>query len=526
LFGPDGIKPKRVTSTPGGIEDFKWSRDGKMIAFTDHGPPTEAPGQMVGDDAIEVDKDPPPPRLWVLTLSNRKAVQVPSLGFAIQNFTWSPDGSEFAVIRELSPSLVIVSRSTGKVIRTLSENVGLTNVLRWSPDGSFIAFYDAVPGDFSAWWLAVIPATGGRAKPILKDHSLTILDAQWMPDSKHLIAEIVEGTQGSLVAIDIKSESIRRLAALVVSQASFSFSTNGGVTAYLNESPRSPNDVWILQSDGSTHQLTHLNTQVATWALGDVKEVRWKNTKDGLSLRGVLITPPSYRAGHAYPTIVQTHIGDCPWWPGWLANWWIWGQLLASHGYIVFLPNTRGVTGQGWQLHRTINDWGGMAFQDLMDGIDSLVAQGIANPNRLGIGGWSNGGFMTEYAITHTTRFKAAVAEAGHSDFFSLFGTSPMRTGLLVSFRDNPYVNRQPYDKSSPITHVRECKTPTLVLHGINDDGVPVGQGYEFHYALKSMGVATDMAVYPREGHSIDEPLHQLDLQNRVLAWFDRYLKK
>jgi len=167
-----------------------------------------------------------------------------------------------------------------------------------------------------------------------------------------------------------------------------------------------------------------------------------------------------------------------------------------------------------------------MAFQDLMDGIDSLVAQRIANPNRLGIGGWSNGGFMTEYAITHTTRFKAAVAEAGHSDFFSLFGTSTMRTGLLVSFRDNPYVNRQPYDKSSPITHVRDCKTPTLVLHGINDDGVPVGQGYEFHYALKSLGVATDMAVYPREGHSIDEPLHQLDLQNRVLAWFDRYLKR
>jgi len=160
-----------------------------------------------------------------------------------------------------------------------------------------------------------------------------------------------------------------------------------------------------------------------------------------------------------------------------------------------------------------------------MDGVDELVAKGIADPNRLGIGGWSNGGFMTEYAITHTTRFKAAVAEAAHSDFFSLFGTSPMRSGLLLAFGTTPYLSRQRYDESSPITNVRECKTPTLVLHGINDDGVPVSQGYEFHYALKSLGVDTDMVIYPREAHSIDEPEHEIDLQMRVVAWFDRYLK-
>src|SRR4029077_20836686 len=135
-------------------------------------------------------------------------------------------------------------------------------------------------------------------------------------------------------------------------------------------------------------------------------KVEWRNTKDGLPLYGVLITPVDFQSGHSYPMIVEAHVGDCPWWPGWLAEWWDWGQMLASKGYVVFLPNTRGVTGQGWKLNQTISAWGGSAFDDIMDGVDSLIEQKIADPNRLGIGGWSNGGFMTTWAITHTKRFK------------------------------------------------------------------------------------------------------------------------
>ncbi len=183
------------------------------------------------------------------------------------------------------------------------------------------------------------------------------------------------------------------------------------------------------------------------------------------------------------------------------------------------------MTGEGWRLHATISDWGGMAFQDLMDGVDYLVEQKIADPNRLGIGGWSNGGFMTEYAITHTTRFKAAVAEAGHSDFFSLYGTSYLRASLRVFTPDSPYYNRKPYDDFSPITLIRNCRTPTLLIHGIGDRGVPVGQAYEFYTGLKDVGVETEMVVYPREGHTIQENAHQLDIQKRVMAWFDKFLK-
>ena len=252
--------------------------------------------------------------------------------------------------------------------------------------------------------------------------------------------------------------------------------------------------------------------------------MQWKNSKDGLERQGILTTPPGYEAGRAYPTVVATHPGDLPWWSGWVATWWAWDQLLASRGYVVFLPNTRGVTGEGWKMNATIGDWGGMAYQDLMDGIDALVQRGIADPERLGIGGWSNGGFMTEWTITHTTRFRAAVALAGHSDFFSLYGTSYGRVPLQIALGD-PYANRSVYDEHSPIHFVRDCRTPTLILHGANDAGVPLGQGHEFFTALQKLGVESEMVVYPREGHSIRERGHQEDLQDRVLAWFDRHLK-
>jgi dipeptidyl aminopeptidase/acylaminoacyl peptidase len=176
-------------------------------------------------------------------------------------------------------------------------------------------------------------------------------------------------------------------------------------------------------------------------------------------------------------------------------------------------------------MHAAIDNWGGMAFQDLMDGLDYLVAQKIADPNRLGIGGWSNGGFMTEYAITRTTRFKAAVAQAGHSDFFSLYGTSYLREGLRRTSGQSPHHDRKWYDERSPITFVKNCRTPTLLLHGQFDAGVPLSQAYEFYNGLRDAGVETELVVYPRERHNIQEYSHRLDVQKRMLAWFDKHLK-
>src|SRR3989442_252452 len=535
LVRRDGGKAERLTSVPGGVEDFAWSPDNRMIAFVARDQPTakEQERQSAGDDTVEVDRNFKYSKLWVSNLSDRKAVQVTKQDFEINELAWSPKGDEIALVvaktqkpeDSLLLSLVVVNRSTGEVVRTLSTNVELAGGLRWSPDGRWITFYEGPPTkDFSAW-VSVIAASGGTVRPLLKDYSGSVIALEWTPDSKGLLAQSIEGTRQALLTIDATTGAVRKLADIIQTIWEFSFSTNGQTIVYTAQTPDSPSDIWVWTKEAQPRKITDFNPQTKSWRLGKVREVEWKNSKDGLTRRGVLITPPGYQPGKLYPTVVNTHPGDTAWWAGLHAKWWAWGQLLASNGYVVFLPNTRGVSGEGWRLHATIADWGGMAYQDLMDGVDYLVAQKIADPNSLGIGGWSNGGFMTEFAITHTTRFKAAVAQAGHSDFFSLYGTSYLRAALRVFTPDSPYHNRKSYDEFSPITFIRNCRTPTLLIHGINDGGVPVGQAYEFYTGLKDVGVEAEMVIYPREGHNIQEYSHQLDVQKRVVAWFDKHLK-
>jgi dipeptidyl aminopeptidase/acylaminoacyl peptidase len=536
LVRSDGGKAERLTSVPGGVEDFAWSPDSTMIAFVARDQPTgqELEKQSAGDDAVEVDRDFKYSRLWVANVSDRKSVQVTKQDFEINEFAWSPNGDELALVvaRSQMPedslllSLVVVNRSTGDVVRTLSSNASsISGLLRWSPDASLISFLEGPPTKDFASWLAVVPAKGGIVRPLMKNYTGTLLAAEWTPDSKRLLAQSIEGTKQALLAIDVATETKTKLADVIQTIWEYSFSTNGQTIAYTAQTLESPSDIWIWTKDAPPRKITDFNPQTRSWRLGKVREVEWKNSKDGLIRRGVIITPPDYQPGKLYPTIVNTHPGDTAWWIGLHAKWWAWGHLLASRGYVVFLPNTRGVNGEGWQLHATIANWGGMAFQDLMDGVDYLIAQKIADPNRLGIGGWSNGGFMTEYAITRTTRFKAAVAQAGHSDFFSLYGTSYLRAGMRVFTPESPYYDRKEYDAASPITFVRNCRTPTLLLHGINDRGVPVSQAYEFFTGLKDVGVEAELVVYPREGHNLQEYAHQLDVQKRVIAWFDKHLK-
>jgi dipeptidyl aminopeptidase/acylaminoacyl peptidase len=532
--GGDGGTAARLTSVPGGVEGFAWSPDGKMIAFVarDQATPEEQQREAAGYDAIEVDRNYKYNRLWVTNLSDRKAVQITKQDFEINEIAWSPKGDELALDIAATPddsvhlSLVVVNRLTGEIARTLSTNISLPGCLKWSPDGRWITFLEGPPTKEFSSWVSVVPSEGGSVRPLMKDYSGSVIALDWTPDSKHLLAQSIEGTREALLKIDSATAAVSKLADIIQTIWEFSFGTNGQTIVYTAQTPESPSDIWVLTKDAPPRQVTDFNPQTKSWRLGKVREVEWKNSKDGLPRRGVLITPPGYQLGKLYPTVVNTHPGDTAWWAGLHAKWWAWGQLLASNGYVVFLPNTRGVTGEGGRLHATTADWGGMAFQDLMDGVDYLVAQRLADPNRLGIGGWSNGGFMTEYAITHTTRFKTAVAEAGHSDFFSLYGTSSgMRSSMRITTPDSPHKNRKWYDDHSPITLIRDCRTPTLLIHGIRDGGVPVGQAYEFYYGLRDMGVETEMVVYLREGHNIQEYAHQLDVQKRVLAWFDKHLR-
>lgn len=531
-------KASKLSNVAGGVDQYQWSPDGKMIAFTarDQSTAQELAKKAVGDDAIvQPESNLKFSRLWAINLSDGKAVQVTKQDLEILELAWSPRDDEFALVVAPTPndedsynlSLVILNRASGVVTRTLTKNVvPIGGVLRWSPDGRWISFYEFPPTKESNNWLSLAPANGGDIRPLLKAYKGSVLKTEWSPDSKSLIALSVEGTSEVITRFNIDTGAPQKIIDVTRSQWGASLSTNGETIAYLGQTPESTDDVWVLENHQQPRRLTDFNPQTKSWTFGKVSEVVWKNSKDGLVRRGVLITPPDYKQGNLYPMVVNTHPGDTAWWTGFHASrWWDWGQLLASNGYVVFLPNTRGVTGEGGAMHATIDNWGGMAFQDLMDGVDYLIAQKIADPNRLGVAGWSNGGFMTEFAITHTNRFRAAVAEAGHSDFFSLYGTSYLRDSLRRTSKQSPHDNREWYDERSPITSIKNCRTPTLLLHGELDGGVPAGQAYEFYTGLKDAGVETELVIYPREHHSIQEYSHRLDVQKRMLAWFDKHLK-
>ncbi|HVN79895.1 MAG TPA: S9 family peptidase, partial [Terriglobia bacterium] len=468
---------------------------------------------------------------------DRKLQQVVKEDLEISSMAWSPDSSELALRVASTPrlddvywqsKLVIIQRATGRIVRTISQNAADSPEVRWSPDGQTIVFGEYTPARI-AEWLALDPVSGGPARYLLKDYAGTIRRVEWESDSKHLVAESNEGTKDRFLRIDTNSGTADKLPVeTALPHADFTLSKDGRTIAYLRGTADSPENVWVFSLSQAPRRLTDMNTQVATWRLGDVKEISWKSRKDGEPIYGVLATPPDFKSGQPYPTIVEVHGGpESAWWSGWLGSWRDWAQLLASHGYIILMPNPRGSTGQSWKFtEANRDDWGGGDYQDIMDGLDSLIALKIADPNRLGVGGWSYGGFMTSWMVTQSSHFAAAVVGAGVTDLFSFDGTTDITPSFLRAyFLDLPFRRRADYDKHSPMTFLQNCKTPTLVLHGAADERVPISQGWEFYNGLRMLGVPSEMVIYPREHHGLKERAHQIDLLKRVLAWYDKYLR-
>jgi len=420
--------------------------------------------------------------------------------------------------------VAIVDVSTGKIERWLSERAGPIDV-RWSPDGKTLASAKLSASGISN--LPVLTSNQGSERLVGEKYRGTIWSMRWR-NAQELIAEGIEGTSARLLAVNSETGSIRPLTSLMAEGPDFSVSADGRTLAYIAQEFSSPSNVWVLDQTGSPRKLTNLHPQVSSWKLGAAREVSWKNKKDGATIYGVLVLPADYVEGKRYAMVVDIHGGpEWAWWSGWAGSWHEWGQFLASHGYAVLMPNPRGSDGQGSSFAEAVHkDWGGMDFEDVMSGVDDLVAKGIADPDRLGIGGWSYGGFMSSWAVGHTTRFKAAVIGAAVTDLISFYGSTDITPDFpSVYFDGPPYEHRELYEAHSPLSFVRNAKTPSLILHGEADPRVPTTQGWEFYNALKELGVETEMVTYPREPHGINEPEHEKDLLARVLAWYDKHLK-
>ena len=256
---------------------------------------------------------------------------------------------------------------------------------------------------------------------------------------------------------------------------------------------------------------------------GEAKSLHWSSDK--FQVQGWLLCPTNFDPVKKYPLVVSVHGGpssaNFPSWP------LRWNAVLPSSGYFLLLPNPRGSYGGGEAFTQAnVNDFGYGDFRDIEAGVDAALKAAPIDANRVGIIGWSYGGYMTMWAVTQTTRFHAAVAGAGIVNWQSYYGQNRIDQWMLPFFGASVYDKPEAYSRSSPMTFIKKTKTPTLVLHGDRDSEVPTPQGYEFWHALKAIGVPTELVIYPDEGHAIAKPEHQRDIEERLVAWFDRYLAR
>lgn len=535
----DGGEAKQVTDSQTSIRNFHWSPDGKWIAYTAPDPKTneEKKAEKEGRDWEVVDQSYKHHRLWVMEVATVEAHQVVKSGMSVWNYEWSPDSKQLVVQASKTPKiddyymfkrLYTVAIEDGE-LKSLTTTEGKLGKMAWSPDGKWIAFLGGVDkSDPSLGGLFVVSATGGEAKNLLGGYQGTPVWLDWL-NNKTIAFTSVEASSYTFNSIPILGGKITKLIRGNSGFSSASFSKDRKKFACARSTDKHPSEVfWGNIKNGKMTRLTYNNPELEKIQLATQEEVRWQ-ARDGLEITGLLMKPLNYEEGKRYPLIVQIHGGpESAYVNIWNTSYSRWTQLLAAHGYMVFMPNYRASTGRGVDYAKADHkDMGGKEFEDVLDGINFLVSQGLVDKDKVGIGGWSYGGYFSAWAATrHSRYFKAAVMGAGISNWHSFMGTTdiPWEEALVhwdLWCYDEPELC---WDRS-PMAHINNANTPTLIAHGEKDTRVPVSQGWELYTALKVKGIPTEFVVYPREPHGMRERAHQLDFIQRVLDWFDQYVK-
>jgi dipeptidyl aminopeptidase/acylaminoacyl peptidase len=528
--------------TPRGLNALQWSPDGKSLAFLMEDPQTadEKQRKDAKDDAIAYEQNPKYVRVWVVDVQSRAVRCVSPPGLQIWEFSWRPDGGGMAAIASDLPyewawyTNRLVTFDLEAPATTVYQTRRQVALPTWSPDGRRIAVISSNWSDRNcvAGDVFVVDVPGGQARNVTEGMTASFGWVAWSDDSRELLSIAHERGGIGMHAIGVDDGTRTSLwwqQDACVAEAfwpRFTRSRDGRIAVAL-ETPTSPREIYIGDRQANTiewQQLTHLHPQAAELAIGETVVHHWKGA-DGWEMQGLLIRPVGYEPGERYPTVMWIHGGPT----GVSASRYYaaggWNQLFANEGYAVFLPNYRGSVGWGLAFAESnLGDMGGKDWQDMLLGIDSLVEAGIADPDRLAVAGWSYGGYSTAWAITQTDRFRAAVMGAGISHWLSFHGRSGLADWDAIHYQANPYERGGVYERFSPLTHIDRARTPMLILHGQEDEDVPVEQSHLFYRALRDHQVPTELIVYPREHHGIAERAHQLDMARRVLAWMRQHL--
>jgi dipeptidyl aminopeptidase/acylaminoacyl peptidase len=537
-----GGPARMLTNVKGFLANPGWSPNAKTIAilFTENA--TRASGPLVAEtpETGEIKDAFFEQRLALIDLATAKLTQITPADTYIYEYDWSPDGKRFVVssasgngdnnwyIAELST----LDATTGLMKSIYKPKLQIANPV-WSPDGKQIAFIEGLMSDEGATGgdIHTISSTGGEAKNLTKDMKASAAWVGWLPDKKILFSEYVGGNS-AIATLDPTTDKIEQrwsaegafssagIFGFVLSAANDG-KTVGGVYRSFSQAPE------VVLISGTPAEMTPVTSRNngLTPAWGEAKSITWKN--DGHEVQGWLLYPRAFDAAKKYPLVVNIHGGPSS---VALSHWPAshdFASGLSGMGYFVLFPNPRGSYGQGEAFTRAnVKDFGYGDFKDILAGVDEAIRIAPIDPNRLGITGWSYGGFMTMWAVTQTNRFKAAMAGAGLSNWQSYYGENLIDQWMIPFFGKSVYDDPEIYAKSSPINFIKKAKTPTLILVGDSDGEVPAPQSYEFWHALKTLGVETQFVVYEHEGHMFASPKHQRDVIARTLAWFDAHLRQ
>jgi dipeptidyl aminopeptidase/acylaminoacyl peptidase len=532
----------QITHGKEGVGEFAWSPDGSSIAFTSADDPSEEDErrEKERDDARVFGERWEFSRLRVVGADDGEVRTLVDGEHHVNLFCWSTTGNSLICLLRPTPELDARS-GAGAIVRVSAETgeerarmpiSGWIDALTMSPDGRCLLFIRTASGHMqSSFALWRMPADGGEPERIAGGDSACILNV-WAPVGfDRAICYVAEGIDSRLSWVDASSgalETIYRPERGGFHDASVAVVGGKSTLAVALSLPERPAELYAGDPSAALTRLTDHHAGVSAIAFGHQEEFLWA-APDGWALDGILIRPPDGIGAGPLPAVVLVHGGPYGRWEdGCHVSWGDWGQWLATAGYAIIMPNPRGGYGHGETFAAAARgDVGGADWLDVLAAVDAAVDRGIADPNRLGIGGWSQGGFMTAWAVTQTDRFKAGIDGAGPTEWGWMAATSDMGAFEAELGGSTLWDGPGPYRHSeiSPLSHTRRVTTPLLILHGENDARVPVSQATSFHRALRESGATVEMVIYPREPHGIDERHHQLDLLQRVREWYDRHLR-
>lgn len=478
-------------------------------------------------------------QLYLFEIKTKKLEPLTSdKNFEDSDPVWSPDGTRVAFVsnHERDPDqsgtqdiFIVEARPGSSPVKLATADSPGRQHLAWSPDGKLLAYlqgselkYDAYKQDS----LVVIPAAGGSPRTLTEKIDRGVSSPQFTSDSSAVTFLVADDRREYPEQISVTGGSLKRLSdsELVVYERCVA----GGHTAVLASGDNLAPEIFALE-DGKLRKLTaHNDALLSEFQLGAVQDISFKS-KDGTEIHGMMVKPPSFDASKKYPTLLWIHGGpngqDDHGLPFNTYPLQLERQLFAAHGYVVLAINYRGSNGRGKQFTQSIfADWGNKEVADLLAGVDFAVASGVADPERLGIGGWSYGGMLTDYTIATDSRFKAAVSGAGLANALALYGTDQ----YILQYSNElgaPWKSPEAWMKVSyPFFHADRIKTPTLFMGGQSDFNVPIIGSEQMYQALRSLGVPTELVIYPEQFHLFTRPSYIHDRMQRYFSWFDAYL--